>query len=62
MHDLANLWMADVDRMTRDEQHLLDTRIFETLEEHALADHAGGTEDDDLHDPVGYSVLNGSVR
>jgi hypothetical protein len=37
VHDLANLWMADVDRMTRDEQHLLDARIFETLEEHTLA-------------------------
>jgi hypothetical protein len=25
-------------------------RIFETLEEYALADHAGGTEDHDFHE------------
>jgi len=36
--------------MTRDEQYVLDARIFQTLEEHALAHHAGGTEDHDLHE------------
>ena len=50
VHDLTDLWMADVGRMTRDEQNVLDARIVETLEEHALAHHAGGTEDHDLHD------------
>ena len=50
VHDLADLWMADVGRMTRDEQDVLDARIVETLEEHALAHHAGGTEDHDLHE------------
>ena len=48
--------------MTRDEQYALDAGILETLEEHALADHAGGTENDDLHESRGYSVLSGSVR
>src|SRR5258708_36616554 len=42
--------MADVGRMTRDEQYVLDARIFQTLEEHALAHHASGTEDHDLHE------------
>src|SRR5258708_24631976 len=42
--------MADVGRMTRDEQYVLDARIVETLEEYALANHAGGTEDHDLHE------------
>jgi hypothetical protein len=50
VHDLADLWMADVGRMTRDEQYVVDACIFKTLEEHALAHHAGGTEDHDLHE------------
>jgi len=48
MHDLANLWMADVGRMTRDEQHALDARIVETLEQDAFVHRAGGAENHDL--------------
>jgi hypothetical protein len=36
--------------MTRHEQHVLDARVFETLKERALADHASVTEDHDLHE------------
>jgi len=50
VHDLTDPWMADVGRMKRHEQYVLDARIFETLEEYALAHHAGGTEDHDLHE------------
>jgi len=50
MHNLANLWMADVRPMTRDEQHVLDARIVETLEQHAFAHHAGGAENHDPHE------------
>jgi hypothetical protein len=50
VHDFADLWMADVGRMSRNEQHVLDPRIVETLQEHAFAHHAGGTEDHDLHE------------
>jgi hypothetical protein len=32
------------------EQYVLDARIVETLEEHAFAHHAGGTEDCDVHE------------
>jgi hypothetical protein len=42
VRDLADLWMADVGRMTRDEQYVLDARIVETLEEHALAQQRDG--------------------
>ena len=50
VHDLANLWMADVRRMPRDEQHVLDARIVQTLEQHAFAHHASGAENHDPHE------------
>jgi hypothetical protein len=40
---------------------LLDARIFETLEEHTVAHHAGGTKITTFMSE-GYSVLSGSVR
>ena len=61
VHDLANLWMADVGRMTRDEQHALDARIVETLEQDAFVHRAGGAENHDLMNE-GYSIPSGSVR
>jgi len=50
VHDLENLLMADVGRMPRDEQYVLDARIVETFEKHALAHHARRTEDHDPHE------------
>src|SRR5262245_28328795 len=41
--------MADADRMPRDEQHILDARIVEAFEQHAVADHTRRAEDDGLH-------------
>ena len=36
-------------RAARDREHALDRRILQTLEQHALADHARRAGDDDLH-------------
>ena len=56
--DLADLRMTDVDRLAGNQQHSFDARIVETFEQHALADHARGAEDDDLHDPGDDFVSN----
>ena len=48
-HDLAELRVTDVDRMAGDQEHAVDARGVETFEQHALADHARGTKDDDPH-------------
>ena len=49
VHDLADLWVADVDRMARNKEYVFDARIVEAFKEYSLANHAGRTKDDGIH-------------
>jgi hypothetical protein len=47
--DLLELGSTARHRSPSDDEHALDSLIEEALAQHALADHAGGAEEDDLH-------------
>ena len=49
MDDVEDLRVLDIDGLAGAQQDPLDACVVETFEQHALADHAGGAEDDDLH-------------
>ena len=50
LQDFLELGVLLAARPARHRKHALDTGIDQAFAQHALPDHSGGAEDDDLHD------------
>jgi hypothetical protein len=50
VHDFTQFCMRLPGRAAPDREHALDIRVEQAFAQHALPDHAGGAEQDDLHD------------
>jgi hypothetical protein len=53
-HQLAQLVVALAARATQDGEHVGDVGIEERFAERALADHAGGAEEEEVHAAIFY--------
>ena len=49
VQDFTQLGMPHPGRAAPDRQHVRDTGVDQAFAQHALPDHAGGAEQDDLH-------------
>jgi hypothetical protein len=50
LHDLAQFRVLLGGRAAADGDHALHVRSEQALAQHALSDHAGGAEENDVHD------------